>query len=186
MLPRTLLPFVAVFWIGSDAADTCGRTITAKAGDSCLSLATAASITVAQFIRINPGIPACDNLGTGTRYCIDPTYVPSSSTSTSTSTRPTPSSALPLEVSKDGSCGNGFTCQGSEFGDCCSEHGWCGGTSDHCGPKCQAQFGLCASSGTGSSSSSPTPTSTGRPGGGATTVTETETKTVTNIRTVSV
>lgn len=39
-------------------------------------------------------------------------------------------------VSKDGKCGaaNGNTiCQGSGFGNCCSQYGWCGSTADHCG-----------------------------------------------------
>ncbi|KAK4197626.1 family 18 putative glycoside hydrolase [Triangularia verruculosa] len=51
-------------------------------------------------------------------------------------------------VSKDGLCGqasdpSGATCEGSEFGDCCSEYGFCGATNAYCGTGCQAAFGAC-------------------------------------------
>jgi hypothetical protein len=48
-----------------------------------------------------------------------------------------------LKVSSDGSCGNGTTCTGSGFGDCCSEHGWCGDSQDYCNEFCQLQWGIC-------------------------------------------
>lgn len=57
-------------------------------------------------------------------------------------------SPAPLEkraVSNDGSCGGtkAFTCQGSEFGNCCSQYGWCGSSAAHCGSGCQSGFGSC-------------------------------------------
>ncbi|KAF1817187.1 hypothetical protein P152DRAFT_10527 [Eremomyces bilateralis CBS 781.70] len=59
-------------------------------------------------------------------------------------------------VSTDGNCGaNGKTCLNSAFGNCCSEHGWCGATTDHCGTGCQSGFGNC-----GSSVSNPVPSTT--------------------------
>ncbi|KAH3917922.1 hypothetical protein HBI56_178700 [Parastagonospora nodorum] len=50
-----------------------------------------------------------------------------------------------LKVSTDGTCSgaNGFTCQKSTFGNCCSQYGWCGKTTDHCGTGCQKGFGTC-------------------------------------------
>ncbi|OHW97433.1 LysM domain-containing protein [Colletotrichum incanum] len=47
--------------------------------------------------------------------------------------------------STDGSCSGtqGFTCLGADFGDCCSEYGWCGSSDGHCGPGCLAEFGQC-------------------------------------------
>ncbi|KAF2135246.1 carbohydrate-binding module family 18 protein [Aplosporella prunicola CBS 121167] len=51
--------------------------------------------------------------------------------------------------SVDGSCGatnGGFTCTGilGNFnGDCCSDDGWCGSTSEYCGTGCQSGFGRC-------------------------------------------
>ncbi|KAH7117300.1 hypothetical protein EDB81DRAFT_952826 [Dactylonectria macrodidyma] len=50
-------------------------------------------------------------------------------------------------ISTDGSCGtkNGKTCKGSNFGDCCSSSGFCGGTSDHCSAGCQSSYGTCSS-----------------------------------------
>lgn len=57
-------------------------------------------------------------------------------------------------VSVDGTCGGagGQTCQGSEFGNCCSEYGYCGSTSVYCGAGCQDEFGTC---GTGAKRSTP-------------------------------
>ncbi|KAF2191086.1 carbohydrate esterase family 4 protein [Zopfia rhizophila CBS 207.26] len=63
-------------------------------------------------------------------------------------------------ITNDATCGgtNGYTCQGSEFGNCCSPAGWCGSTSDYCGSGCQPEFGTCGTSGT----SAPAPTATGQ------------------------
>ncbi|TVY56649.1 Chitotriosidase-1 [Lachnellula suecica] len=65
---------------------------------------------------------------------------PSSSTSSVPVSKPTP-----LLVSADATCGNGKTCKGSEHGNCCSKHGWCGSTADYCSEdkECQGDFGLC-------------------------------------------
>ncbi|KAJ8117835.1 hypothetical protein OPT61_g1055 [Boeremia exigua] len=57
----------------------------------------------------------------------------------------TPTKAA-AKVSTDGSCAgtNGFTCQGSTFGNCCSQYGWCGSTTGHCSTGCQSGFGTCS------------------------------------------
>jgi chitinase len=63
-------------------------------------------------------------------------------TGTTTSTVPTSTS----NPSTDGSCGaanGGTVCLGTAFGDCCSEYGYCGDTSGHCGAGCQSDFGTC-------------------------------------------
>jgi hypothetical protein len=55
---------------------------------------------------------------------------------------------VPGNVSTDGVCGtNGKTCQGSNFGDCCSASNFCGRTEAHCGPGCQTEFGTCDGAG---------------------------------------
>ncbi|KAL3422773.1 polysaccharide deacetylase [Phlyctema vagabunda] len=46
-------------------------------------------------------------------------------------------------VSTDGACGVRITCQGSIYGNCCSQWGWCGSTNDHCLSGCQTGFGTC-------------------------------------------
>ncbi|KAF2463623.1 FAD-binding domain-containing protein [Lindgomyces ingoldianus] len=51
-----------------------------------------------------------------------------------------------LKVSTDGSCGGTTTCQGSTFGNCCSQYGWCGSSSAYCGTGCQPAFGTCSGS----------------------------------------
>lgn len=62
-------------------------------------------------------------------------------------------SSLPDEVdteslteSTDGSCGSGttFLCSGTATGGpCCSQYGYCGDTTAHCGTGCQAEYGTC-------------------------------------------
>ncbi|ORY17984.1 hypothetical protein BCR34DRAFT_621631 [Clohesyomyces aquaticus] len=88
----------------------------------------------------------------------------------------TPVTARALKVSTDGSCGGTITCQGSTFGNCCSQYGYCGSTAAYCGTGCQPGFGTCtgstpisskpsstskaASTSKASSTSTPTPTGT--------------------------
>lgn len=49
------------------------------------------------------------------------------------------------QVSKDATCGkaSGFTCQGSQWGNCCSKNNWCGSSKEYCGTGCQLAFGQC-------------------------------------------
>jgi hypothetical protein len=56
----------------------------------------------------------------------------------------TTASSSPMATSTDGSCDAITTCQGSIFGDCCSQYGWCGSTVDYCGTGCQPNFGKCS------------------------------------------
>ncbi|TLS21348.1 uncharacterized protein PpBr36_10129 [Pyricularia pennisetigena] len=67
-------------------------------------------------------------------------------------------SGLGLSVSTDATCGGNTdkTCLGSVFGNCCSQYGYCGSTTDHCSGGCQAGFGSCSSSG-GGGQPQPTP-----------------------------
>jgi hypothetical protein len=118
----------------------CTLTITAKQGDTCATLASQAGITVTQFLRSNPSVTSCSQLVVGQSYCVEGIDDGS----------PPPQSSTPagLVVSPDGNCGQGVTCAGSRYGDCCSAHGFCGSTSDYCGDGCQAAFGNCGS-GTG-------------------------------------
>ncbi|KAK0719386.1 hypothetical protein B0H67DRAFT_551763 [Lasiosphaeris hirsuta] len=189
LLPGALIASILALCCGptalaSAAAASCNLLTTARPGDTCASLADAAGITVSQFLRANPNITTCANLPTGSKFCIDPTFVAIPSTAKSVAATTTTGAGGPaqptgaLEITKDGHCGEGFTCQGSAFGSCCSPHGWCGQTTDHCGLGCQAGFGLCGdgaisptsagpSSGTGST------TTGGGGGGGGVTVTAT-------------
>ncbi|TKA77785.1 hypothetical protein B0A55_04697 [Friedmanniomyces simplex] len=56
-------------------------------------------------------------------------------------------SALPSDLtpSANGRCGgnSGFTCEGSNFGQCCSIHGWCGKTDLYCDTYCDPLHGSC-------------------------------------------
>ncbi|KXJ91946.1 hypothetical protein Micbo1qcDRAFT_162003 [Microdochium bolleyi] len=56
-------------------------------------------------------------------------------------------------VSPDNTCGNtgagankGYTCPAGGDFRCCSQYGWCGASSDHCGTGCQSGFGSCGTS----------------------------------------
>ncbi|KAL1844004.1 hypothetical protein VTJ49DRAFT_6408 [Mycothermus thermophilus] len=74
-----------------------------------------------------------------------------------------------LQISPNGQCGGEYTCIGSQYGTCCSPHGWCGNTPEHCGVRCNPAFGLCS----GNLPSVPSSTSTGCPNPGTVLVTET-------------
>jgi peptidoglycan/xylan/chitin deacetylase (PgdA/CDA1 family) len=69
-----------------------------------------------------------------------------SSSSIATATSSAVPAATPTKVSIDASCGGitGSTCQGSEFGNCCSAAGWCGSTDAYCGTGCNPLFGTCS------------------------------------------
>ncbi len=70
----------------------------------------------------------------------------------------------PGQVSADGACGNGVTCLGSNWGQCCSAHGYCGSDDAYCGAGCNSAFGICgghaAPAGSASSSGGATATVT--------------------------
>lgn len=58
---------------------------------------------------------------------------------------PTPT-GVPTEISWDGLCGDegdGATCLGSGFGDCCARYGYCGSGDSFCGAGCQKIYGKC-------------------------------------------
>lgn len=70
----------------------------------------------------------------------------SASATTSTSSQ-IPTNKPP--ISTDGRCGpsfDGTTCIEEPGATCCSQRGWCGSTTDHCGTECQSGFGTCGSS----------------------------------------
>jgi hypothetical protein len=73
---------------------------------------------------------------------------------TSSSASPTQS---PVQISNDGTCGNGLTCAGSVYGQCCSQHGFCGNGDAYCGAGCQAELGSCGNLAPTTSSSSIAP-----------------------------
>jgi hypothetical protein len=62
-----------------------------------------------------------------------------------TSSVPT-QSPVAVKISTDGRCGVDFgnTFCGDATFPCCSQYGWCGALSDHCGTGCQSPYGLCA------------------------------------------
>ncbi|KAF2131497.1 carbohydrate esterase family 4 protein [Dothidotthia symphoricarpi CBS 119687] len=72
------------------------------------------------------------------------------STAVSSSTRAStgPASSPTGKTSTDGTCGGtgGFSCIGFSGGQCCSQYGWCGASTDHCSTGCQSAFGQCGSS----------------------------------------
>ncbi|KAH9434778.1 hypothetical protein MCOR02_003741 [Pyricularia oryzae] len=88
------------------------------------------------------------------------------------------SSSSSLTVSQDATCGDGVTCEGSAFGNCCSINGWCGSDDSYCGMGCQAGFGTCGYSDSSSSSPSGTASPPAPSGGSASAVVGTATSTV--------
>lgn len=53
-----------------------------------------------------------------------------------------------VPVSKSSRCGArfGLTCQGSTFGNCCSNQNYCGSSTAYCGTGCQSGYGSCTAS----------------------------------------
>jgi len=64
-------------------------------------------------------------------------------TTTTTTTTTTKSSAT---ATVKGRCGKKYGNSKCPAGECCSKHGWCGKTEDHCLPSkgCQSEFGECS------------------------------------------
>ncbi|PYH42397.1 uncharacterized protein BP01DRAFT_303398 [Aspergillus saccharolyticus JOP 1030-1] len=117
----------------------CGYYYTVVSGDTCVSLLAEANTPFNLFMAANPSITSAavcdDELTVGVTYCIHPM---SGFNTTSVSGN--------LTVSTNGLGGNGTTCLGSSFGDCCSISGYCGSTSDYCTAGiCDATHGLCVS-----------------------------------------
>ncbi|KAH8586454.1 hypothetical protein B0O99DRAFT_644390 [Bisporella sp. PMI_857] len=84
---------------------------------------------------------------------VGPVNTAVSTTSSTPSSAPIATAVGPASV--DGNCGSNSatiaTCFGSEFGDCCSGAGFCGGNSSYCFSGCQLLYGLCGSSAQSSS-----------------------------------
>ena len=173
-----LLLAAAALYLTPVLAATCTRTVAAKAGDTCASLSASNSLTVAQFIQLNPTIATCSLLP-GATYCVSddpaaittpprPTTAVPAPTSSSLAAAPT-GSLLPSPDGSEGVCGGntGYTCLGSVYGDCCSENGYCGNTTEYCDAAtgCNAAFGRCG----GGTPATPG----GETGGAGTTVTVT-------------
>jgi len=120
--------FAVVFLVGvqSQGADSCAETVTARPGDTCASIAELAGISVTDFLQSNPLVTTCSTLIEGAIYCKSGTA----------------SSSL-VSISTDGACGGSVTCAGSQFGRCCSVHGYCGSLVDYCGEGCQLGLGEC-------------------------------------------
>ncbi|KAI9175254.1 hypothetical protein H9P43_006615 [Blastocladiella emersonii ATCC 22665] len=105
---------------------------------------------------------------TSTSTTVKPT---TTTTTSSTTTTAPPASTFCITEATDGTCGGKKVCPG---GQCCSQYGWCGTTSEYCGTGCQSQCNLVAVAGvkpcnavsssttaTTATSSVPTSTATG-------------------------
>ncbi|KAK4647827.1 uncharacterized protein QC761_104780 [Podospora bellae-mahoneyi] len=67
--------------------------------------------------------------------------------SQSTSPNPSPRQHARDTLQKRANCGAGIG--NCPSGQCCSQYGWCGVTSEHCGTGCQSGFGTCTGGGGG-------------------------------------
>jgi len=142
--PRRIVASLLALFVASvtcevQAEHQCQLTVAAAKGDTCFSLAATWGISVTTFLNNNPTVSSCSKLNVGSNYCIDQEAPDSSGGNNQQDINPGE-----LFVSTDGTCGGGITCKGSKWGDCCSGHGWCGGTADHCGAECNPAFGVCA------------------------------------------
>ncbi|KAK3307736.1 uncharacterized protein B0T15DRAFT_499665 [Chaetomium strumarium] len=95
----------------------CGKYYEVDAGETCQNLAFTAGISLSDFLSLNPQIEGdCINLWLGYSYCVAP--------------------VTPATPGTDGKCGpdnDNTICAGTGFGKCCSVHGFCGSSQQHCG-----------------------------------------------------
>ncbi|PMD18838.1 carbohydrate-binding module family 18 protein [Hyaloscypha hepaticicola] len=79
-----------------------------------------------------------------------PIASPAASSSTGTGSAPASSgsSTSGITPTTDGQCSGTQTCAGSTYGQCCSQWGWCGVTSMHCGTGCMEAFSGAGACGT--------------------------------------
>ncbi|KAH6683982.1 hypothetical protein B0J14DRAFT_466527, partial [Halenospora varia] len=94
--------------------------------------------SAAAYCSVNEGCQSSFGIcGSGTSTMV--------TTTSASGTLALPSLTPVLKISIDGSCGNGVTCSGSVFGNCCSKYGYCGSSPIYCGPDsgCQKAFGTC-------------------------------------------
>jgi hypothetical protein len=158
--------------VANGTTANCGKWHIAASGETCAMICTQEVIPSKLFLAVNPSLSTTDctsSLVNGTTYCVGPTYgwnsgslsetsISYTATSTSdltgsptaTATVATSGTASPTatgSISQDGSCGYGSvsdaTCLGSQFGDCCSEYGFCGSADANCGSGCQSDYGSC-------------------------------------------
>lgn len=115
--------------------------VAAQSGDGSYILATVSGVNSGSAATSTPAVsslsvasaPSSSALSSYNAACTTSTIEASSSTTSSAG----------LAVSTDGACGDGVTCEGSVFGNCCSQHGWCGEASTYCNAGCQSDFGTC-------------------------------------------
>ncbi|KAI7445327.1 hypothetical protein KC336_g1407 [Hortaea werneckii] len=116
-------------------------------------------------------------------YQTGPGPVPSASLTNVGPIATSSSAALPVStgaVSEDGTCGpenDGQTCEGSGFGDCCSEYGFCGSTDFYCDTGCLVGYGKCNNAPAQSNSASIPSSQGGSTSGGNNSPTSTTTRT---------
>ncbi|KAI4687419.1 hypothetical protein J4E81_008270 [Alternaria sp. BMP 2799] len=144
--------------VSTDA--TCGGT----SGFTCLGFAQGECCSRYGFcgntdghcgVGCQAGFGKCGNNGTAPSSGSGSASQPAATGASSSASAPT-SAPSGLVTTTDGSCGgtSGFTCVGFADGECCSQYGFCGKTTDYCGTGCNPLFGNCAGS-----SGSPAPSS---------------------------
>ncbi|KAF2638126.1 glycoside hydrolase/deacetylase [Massarina eburnea CBS 473.64] len=112
---------------------TCGS----KVGTTCIGFSAGSCCSEYGWCGAS-----ADHCGTGCQAGFGTCGSSSGPSPTSTAPTATPTN---LVTSQDGSCGgtSGYTCTGFADGTCCSQYGWCGTSTDHCGTGCNPLFGTC-------------------------------------------
>ncbi|CAK7228780.1 hypothetical protein SBRCBS47491_007022 [Sporothrix bragantina] len=131
------------FFYCGDGIEFCGTGCQSKFG-LCFGGFAAAPAPVSSPAKSAPAAPATTP-APATTAAPKPTST-AAAPNPPASASPSPVSLPPgVSVTTDGSCGNGKTCQGSTFGNCCSQFGFCG-TGDQFCPAivaCQPEWGHC-------------------------------------------
>ena len=76
------------------------------------------------------------------------TASPHASSEVTTATSTSSAASSTSTISQNGLCGssnNDWTCLGSQFGDCCSNYGYCGSSTEYCSSaNCDSNYGSCS------------------------------------------
>ncbi|KAF4635531.1 hypothetical protein G7Y89_g2562 [Cudoniella acicularis] len=164
----------AVSGVGGPAAAGSGSSGSGTSGGSATGAASSAApvaSSVAPEVSSNPVASAptsssaptftiLPSPATSSAAATQPAAAPSASSEPATSTASaaapsgtgTTGSGTATQLSTNGECGGPQTCYdstgASQFGGCCSQWGYCGDTTLHCGTGCMSQFGQCGVNGT--------------------------------------
>ncbi|KAH6894715.1 hypothetical protein B0T10DRAFT_258913 [Thelonectria olida] len=135
-------------WCGS-TTDHCGTGCQSQYG-TCGTSSSSSSVKVSSSSSVKVSSSSSVKVSSSSSVKVSSSSsVKVSSSSTSTTKKPTSTSTASVPISTNGRCGinfGGTSCIKEPGATCCSQAGWCGSSTAHCGTGCQSGYGTCGSS----------------------------------------